>query len=114
MVNKNIASSKFTDELKTKEGMPSRASPSVVAWLFLEYYLGVPWASQSLGSRHSLLRSPSKLHPKLENFTTQNLTELREMVSMIKTNHSLWYCQDKTHNCSHTIPTVAYHFYNLY
>ena len=79
VVNKNIASSKFTDGLKTKEGMPSRASPSLVAWVFLEYYLGVPWESPSLGSFYSLFRCPSNLYPKLENFTTQNLTELREI-----------------------------------
>src|SRR3990170_5441719 len=39
--------------LETKEGMPFGASPSLVAWIFLEYYLGVPWASPSLGSCHS-------------------------------------------------------------
>ena len=41
----------------------------------LEYYLGVPWASPRLGSCHSLFHSSSNLYPKLENFTTQNLTE---------------------------------------
>src|SRR3989337_1872806 len=40
----------------------------------LEYYLGVLWSSPSLGSCHSLFRSPLKLHPKLENFTKQNST----------------------------------------
>jgi len=74
-MNKNIAPSNITDRLKTKEGMPSGASPSLVAWVFLEYYLGVPWASPSLGSCHSLFHSPSNLYPKLENFTTQNSTE---------------------------------------
>ncbi len=56
VVNKNIASSKFTDGLKTKEGMSSGASPS-------------------LGSCHSLFHSPSNLYPKNENFTTQNSTQ---------------------------------------
>ena len=40
----------------------------------LGFYLGVPWAFPSLGSCHSLFQNPSN-HPKLENFTTQNLTE---------------------------------------
>ena len=46
-------------------------------WLLgvLEYYLGVPWESPSLGSCHSLLQNASNLYPKHENFTTQNSTE---------------------------------------
>lgn len=32
----------------------------------------------------------------------------------MKINHSLWYCQDKIHNCYHIIPTVFHHFHNLY
>jgi hypothetical protein len=40
VVNKNIASSKFTDGSKTKEGMPSGASPSLDAWLPLNITLG--------------------------------------------------------------------------
>ena len=71
VANKNIASSKFTDGLKMKERMPSGASPSLGFWLSLDY-LGVPWASPSLGSFHSLFQSPSNPYPKLENFTTQN------------------------------------------
>jgi hypothetical protein len=55
VVNKNIAPSKLPMEVD-KEGMPSGASPS-------------------LGSCHSLFHNPSNLYPKLENFTTQNLTE---------------------------------------
>ena len=72
VVNKNIASSKFTDGLKTKVGTPSGASSSLGFWLSLDY-LGVPWAPPSLGSCHSLFRSPPNLYPKHENFTTQNL-----------------------------------------
>ena len=79
VVNKNIAPSSVTDGLKTKEGMPSRGIPKHRLFDVIEYGFGVPWASPSLGSCHSLLHSPSKLYPKLENFTTQNLTELREM-----------------------------------
>ena len=40
VVNKNIASSKFTDGLKTKEGMPSRASPSLDGCLSSNITLG--------------------------------------------------------------------------
>jgi len=49
--------------------------PKLRLFVVLEYYLGVPLAYPSLGSCHSLLHSPSNLYPKLENFTTQNLTE---------------------------------------
>ena len=38
-------------------------------------YLGVPWASPSLGSCHSLFHIPSNPYQKLENFITQNSTE---------------------------------------
>ena len=49
--------------------------PKLGLLVVLEYYLGVPWASPSLGSFYSLFHSPSNLYPKLENFTTQNSTE---------------------------------------
>ena len=65
--------------LETKEGMPSGASPRLVTWIFLKYYLGVPWASPSLGSCHSLLSSYQYLTQNLETSITQNLTELREI-----------------------------------
>ena len=74
--SKNLGSTKIDWYLlKKKGGMPTGASPSLDAWEFLEYYLGVSWASPSLGSCHSLFHSPSNLYPKLENFTTQNLTK---------------------------------------
>jgi hypothetical protein len=40
VVNKNIASIKFTDGSKTKEGMPSGAYPSLDACLSLNISLG--------------------------------------------------------------------------
>ena len=53
-------------------------------------YLGVPWASPSLGSCHSLFHSPSNLYPKIENFTTQNSTgKLISSVSARKKNHHM-------------------------
>ena len=69
VANKNIAPSKVT-----KERMPSRGIPKLRLLAILEY-LGVPWASPSLGSCHSLFHNPSNLYTELENFTAQNLTE---------------------------------------
>ena len=78
-MNKNIAPSDVTDRLKTKEGMPSGSSPSLDAWIFLEYYLGVPWASPSLGSCHSLFFLHRDLTQNLKTSTTQNLTKPHEI-----------------------------------
>ena len=57
--------------LETKEGMPSGASPSLVAWMFLEYYgtMGIP--KLRVLSLLNLLISIS--HPKLENFNHTKL-----------------------------------------
>jgi hypothetical protein len=55
-----------------ERGDAFRGIPKLRLLVFLEYYLGVPWASPSLGSCHSLFHNPSNLYPKLENFTTQN------------------------------------------
>src|SRR6266496_6026145 len=65
--------------LKMKEGMPSGASPSLVAWIFLEYYLGVPWESPNFGSCHSLFSSYRYLTQNLKTSITQNLTKLCEI-----------------------------------
>ena len=78
-----------------KEGMPSRGIPKLRLFEILEYYLGVPWASPSLGSCRSLFHSPSNLYPKLENFTTQNSTEnLMSSVSEMKQTTTLRYCNE--------------------
>ena len=74
VVNKNIAPSKVTDERRRKRGC-LLGHPKLRLLAILEYYLGVPWESPSLGSCHSLFHSPSNPYPKLENFTTQNSTE---------------------------------------
>ena len=59
--------------------------PKLRLLVVLEYYLGVPWASPSLGSLHSLFHSPSNLYPKLENFNHTNLkTKLVSSVSIRK------------------------------
>ena len=57
-----------------ERGDAFRGIPKLRLLVVLEFYLGVPWASPSLGSCHSLFHSPSNLYPKLENFTTQNST----------------------------------------
>ena len=63
--------------LETKEGMPSRASPSLVAWIFLEYYLGGDLGIPKLRVLSLLILLISTSHPKLENF---NHTELNGTV----------------------------------
>jgi len=78
-----------------ERGDAFRGIPKLRLLVVLEYYLGVPWASPSLGSCHSLFHSPSNLYPKLENFTTQNLTEnLVSSVSERKQNTTSRYCNE--------------------
>ena len=80
---------------KYERGDVIRGIPKRRLLVVLEYYLGVPWASPSLDSCHSLFHSPSNLYPKLENFTTQNLTEdLMSSVSERKQNTTSRYCNE--------------------
>ena len=72
VVNKNIAPIKLPMN-KDERGDAFRGIPKLRLLFVPEYYLGVPWASPSLGSFHFLFHRPSNLYPKLENFTTQNL-----------------------------------------
>ena len=66
--------------------------PKLRLMVALEYYLGVPWASPSLDSCHSLFQNLSNLTQKLENFTTQNSTEnLMNSVSERKQNTTSRY-----------------------
>ena len=58
-----------------ERGDAFRGIPKLRLLVVLEFYLGVPWESLSLGSCDSLFQNPSNLYPKLENFTTQNSTE---------------------------------------
>ena len=94
VVNKNIAPSKVTDGRRRKRGcLPGH--PQALDFLVSLDYLGVTWASPSLGSFHSLFHNPSNLYPKLENFTTQNTTEnLRCSVSERKQNTPSRYCNE--------------------
>ena len=69
--------------------------PKLRLLVVLEFYLGVPWESPILGSFHSLFHNPSNLYPKLENFTTQNLTKnLVSSVSERKQNTTSRYCNE--------------------
>ena len=78
-----------------KRGDAIRGFPNPRLLVVLEYYLGVPCESPSLGSCHSLFHSPSNLYPKLENFTTQNSTgNLISSVSERKQNHHIRYCNE--------------------
>ena len=76
-----------------ERGDAFRGIPNLRLLFVLENYLGVPWASPSLGSCHSLFHNPSNPYPKLENFITQNLTEnLMSSVSERKQNTNSRYC----------------------
>ena len=76
-----------------ERGDAIRGIPKLRLLVVLEYCLGVPWSSPSLGSCHSLFHSPSNIYPKLENFTTQNSIEnLMRSVSIRKQITTLWYC----------------------
>ena len=59
--------------LATKEGMPSGASPSLVAWIFLEYYLEGALGIPKLRVLSLLILLISIYHPKLENFNQSKL-----------------------------------------
>ena len=59
--------------LETKEGMPSGASPSLVTWIFLEYYIGVALVIPKLRVLSLLILLISTSHPKLENFNHTKL-----------------------------------------
>ena len=92
VVNKNIASSKVTDRRRRKRGCLS-GHPKLRLLDVLGFYLGVHWASPSLGFCHSLFQNTSNLYPKLENFTTQNSTEnLMSSVSIRKQSTTSRYC----------------------
>ena len=94
VVNKNIAPSKVTDGSRQKRGCLPGHPQALTFWCPL-IILGVPWASPSLGSCHSLFHNPSNLYPKLENFTTQNSAEnLVSSVSERKQKTTSRYCNE--------------------
>ena len=78
-----------------ERGDAFRGIPKLRILVVLEFYLGVPWGSPSLGSCHSLFHNQSKLYPKLENFTTQNSTgNLISSISARRKNHHIRYCNE--------------------
>ena len=78
-----------------ERGDAIRGIPKLRLLVVIEYYLGVPWASPSLGSCHSLFHSPSNLYPKLENFNHTKLkTKLVSSVSKRKQTTTLRYCNE--------------------
>ena len=78
-MNENIAPSEVTDNVGDERRDAFRGIPSLFALILLKYYLGVPWASPSLGYCHSLFSSYRHLTQNLKTSITQNLTELREI-----------------------------------
>ena len=56
-----------------RRGDAFRGIPKLRLLVVLEYYLGVPWASPSFGSCHSLFHIPSNLYPNLK--TSQHKTQ---------------------------------------
>ena len=88
--------------------------PKIRLLVVLEYYLGVPLASPTLGSCHSLFHSPSNIYPKLENFTTQNSTgNLISSVSERKQNHHIRYYNELIIIYFGVKPTVLQLLYGL-
>ena len=97
-----------------ERGDAFRGIPNLRLLVVLEFYLEVPWESPSLGSCHSLFHNPSNLYPKLENFTTQNLTEnLVSSVSERKQNTTSRYYNELIIFYIFVKPTVFQLFYGL-
>ena len=73
MTNENIACSEVIDIVGEERGNDSRASPSLVAWIFLGYYLGGSLGIPKLRALSLLILLISTSHPKLENFNHTKL-----------------------------------------
>ena len=75
VVNKNIARSKVTDRSRQKRGcLPGH--PQALDFWCPQIILGVPWASPSLCSCHSLFHNPSKEFTQNLK-TSQHKTQLK-------------------------------------
>ena len=75
-----------------ERGDAFRGIPKLRLLVVLEFYLGVPWSSPSLGSCHSLLHSPTNPYRKLENCTNTKLNrKTRTLRQYKKINHHFWY-----------------------
>ena len=83
VANKNIAPSKVTND---ERGDAFRGIPKLRLFGVLGFYLGVPWASPSLGSCHSLFRSPSNLYPKTWKLHNTKLKRKSSRAPLVKEN----------------------------
>ena len=95
VVNKNIAPFKVTDERRWKRGcLPGH--PQALTFWCPWIILGVPWASPSLGSFHSLFYNPSKEFTQNLK-TSQHKTQNRKLVSSVserKQKTTSRYCNE--------------------
>ena len=73
MTNENIAPCEVTDNVGDARGDAFWASPSLVAWIFLEYFLGGDLGIPKLRLLSLLILLISISHPKLENFNHTKL-----------------------------------------
>src|SRR3954464_344824 len=81
VVNKNIAPSKITDRSRRKRGcLPGH--PQALTYWCPWIILGVPWASPSLGSCHSLFHNPSKEFT--QNLKTSQHKTQQNLVSSVR------------------------------
>ena len=96
VVNKNIAPSKVTDGSRRKRGcLPGH--PQALALWCPQIILGVPWASPSLGSCHSLFHNPSNLFTQNLK-TSQHKSQNRKLVSSVserKQKTTSRYCNEQ-------------------
>ena len=72
-MNANIAPSEVTDNVGDERGDAFRASPRLVAWVFIEYFLGGALGIPKLSFLSLLILLISISHPKLENFNHTKL-----------------------------------------
>ena len=71
--NENIAPSEVIDNVEDERGDAFRGIPSLVAWIFLEYYLGGALVIPKLRVSSLLILLISTSHSKLENFNHTKL-----------------------------------------
>ena len=75
-----------------KRGDAIRGIPKLRCLVVLEYYLGVPWESPSLGSStpYSIVHQNFTQNLKTSQHKTQQKT--RKLRQYKKINHHFWYC----------------------
>ena len=73
MKNEDIAPSEVNDNVEDRRGDAFRGIPSLVAWIFLEYFFGGAFRIANLRFLSLLILLISISHPKLENFNHTKL-----------------------------------------